>query len=113
MFESLLSSYQKQVLRGPASEDDNEGQELLGVYDFDWALHPGGAAIIDGAKEVLRITEEQLQSSREVYRTRGNSSSPTVLVVLDRIRSVGKRENVVATSFGPGLVIEMVMLRRC
>jgi type III polyketide synthase len=81
--------------------------------DLDWALHPGGTAILDGVQEPLALTNEQLQASREVYRTKGNSSSPTVLIVLDRLRA-GKRGGcVVASSFGPGLAIELALLRRC
>lgn len=92
----------------------------LGVFDlepadFDWALHPGGKAIIDGVQNSIALSDEHLWASREVYRTRGNSSSPTVLVVLEMLRSrgAGGREHVVAASFGPGMVIEMAMLRRC
>lgn len=80
---------------------------------FDWALHPGGNAIIDGVAEVLQLSEDQLQASREIYRTRGNSSSASVLIVLDGLRSQSKKAHVVATSFGPGLAIEMALLRRC
>nr|P0DUK2.1 RecName: Full=Type III polyketide synthase pspB; AltName: Full=Soppiline biosynthesis cluster protein B [Penicillium soppii] len=112
MFEKLLPSYQSQI-QSSSGEGVGEVAKSLGVSDFDWALHPGGEAIIEGAKQVLGLTEDQLQASREIYRTRGNSSSATVLIVLDRLRSLGKREYVVATSFGPGLAIEMAMLRRC
>lgn len=112
MFEKLLPSYQSQIQSG-SREGVGEITKSLGISDFVWALHPGGEAIIEGAKQVLGLTEDQLQASREIYRTRGNSSSATVLIVLDRLRSLGKREHVVATSFGPGLAIEMAMLRRC
>jgi predicted naringenin-chalcone synthase len=82
--------------------------------DFDWALHPGGIAIIDGVRLSMCLSEEHLRATNEIYRTRGNSSSPTVLVVLDMLRSMDAgREHVVAASFGPGLSIEMAMLRRC
>lgn len=90
------------------------GNTILGPGDFDWALHPGGEAIIDGVQRLMSLTGEQLEASREIYRTRGNSSSPTVLIVLDLLRTMGTgSEHVVATSFGPGLSIEMAMLRRC
>jgi fungal type III polyketide synthase len=103
MFQQLLPSFQEKV-----------GMQGLDIPDFDWALHPGGEAIIEGAKEMLHLTENQLRASREIYKTRGNSSSPTVLAVLDKLRSMGRgRDHVVATSFGPGLAIEMAMLRRC
>jgi type III polyketide synthase len=81
---------------------------------FDWALHPGGQAVLEGVKDAMGLKEEQLRASREIYRTRGNSSSPTVLAVLDKLRSMGEgRDHVIATSFGPGLCVEMVMLERC
>ncbi|KAK8103244.1 chalcone synthase [Apiospora sp. TS-2023a] len=81
---------------------------------FDWALHPGGKAIIAGAQEELGLSENHLRATKEIYRTRGNSSSASVLAVLDLLRRRGRgREHVAVTSFGPGLVCEMVLLRRC
>ena len=82
--------------------------------NLDWALHPGGQAIMDGIKDTMGLTEHQLRASREIYRTNGNSSSPTVLIVLDKLRSMGRgSDHVVATSFGPGLSTEMALLKRC
>ncbi|KAJ5776518.1 uncharacterized protein N7511_001529 [Penicillium nucicola] len=112
MFERLLPSYMEQNSSPPGAGGEPL-QTSLGSSDFDWALHPGGQAIINGAQRVLSLTDDQLQASREIYRTRGNSSSATILIVLDRLREIGRREHVVATSFGPGMAIEMAMLRRC
>jgi hypothetical protein len=82
--------------------------------DFDWALHPGGAAILQGAQQTLSLTENHIRASLATYQLYGNSSSPTVLIVLDKLRSMGRgRDNVVATSFGPGMMIEMCMMKRC
>jgi 3-oxoacyl-[acyl-carrier-protein] synthase III len=82
--------------------------------EFDWAIHPGGAAILRGAQQLLDLTDDHIRASLKVYRSHGNSSSPTVLIVLDELRRMGKgRDNVVATSFGPGLTIEMCMMKRC
>lgn len=93
---------------------ERTGKYGLDVPDFDWALHPGGEAIIEGAKDIMNLTNDQLRASLEIYRTRGNSSSPTVLIVLDKLRHMGKgRDDVVATSFGPGLAVEMALMRRC
>lgn len=103
MFQSLLPS-----VAGRFAKKDLE------VSDFDWALHPGGEAIIEGAKELLQLSDDQLRATREIYKTRGNSSSPTVLIVLDKLRTMGKgRDQVVAASFGPGLAIEMSILKKC
>ena len=80
---------------------------------FDWAIHPGGAAILHGAKQALQLTDHHMRASLDVYRHYGNSSSSTVLIVLDKLRHMGRgRDNVVATSFGPGLAIEMCILKR-
>ncbi|KAJ5316723.1 hypothetical protein N7508_001231 [Penicillium antarcticum] len=110
MFERLLPSYVEQVSSLPGVEGETL-QISLGPSEFDWALHPGGQAIINGAQRVLKLKDDQLQACRDIYRTRGNSSSASVLIVLDRARTLGKREHVVATSFGPGMAIEMAMLR--
>ena len=90
------------------------GDLALSPRDFDWALHPGGEAIIRGVQSSMSLTDEHLEFSREIYRTRGNSSSPTVLIVLDLLRRNGTgKDHIVATSFGPGLSVEMAMLERC
>jgi type III polyketide synthase len=82
--------------------------------DFDWAIHPGGAAILHGAQRSLNLSDDHIRASLKVYRSHGNSSSPTVLIVLDELRRMEKgRDNVVATSFGPGMTIEMCMMKRC
>lgn len=103
MFQSLMPEVRGRI-----------GNQDLDVCDFDWALHPGGEAIIEGAKELLQLSDDQLRATREIYKTRGNSSSPTVLIVLDKLRTMGRgRDQIVATSFGPGLAIEMSILKRC
>ncbi|KAL8697112.1 MAG: hypothetical protein Q9224_002462 [Gallowayella concinna] len=83
------------------------------VKDFDWALHPGSITVLNGVQKKFGLHEEQLRASFDEYKNHGVSSSPTVLMVLDRLRKMGEgRENVVACSFGPGMTMEMAMLRR-
>jgi type III polyketide synthase len=90
-----------------------EGKNLIDT-DFDWALHPEGATIITGVQEQMKLSNEQLRATKEIYKTRGNSSSPTTVIVLDKLRTMGKgRDYVVAAAVGPGLNIEMSILRRC
>jgi predicted naringenin-chalcone synthase len=86
----------------------------LDIEDFDWAVHPGGIAILRGAQRALGLSDEQLRASYNVYTHRGNTASVTVLSVLDKLRGMSEgRDNVVACSFGPGMIIEMATLRRC
>lgn len=62
----------------------------------------------------MGLTDDHIRASLEVYREYGNSSSPTVLIVLNTLREKGTgRDAVVATSFGPGLLIEMIFMQRC
>ena len=98
----------------PADSQLATSGRVAEAKDFDWALHPGGIAILDGVRNKFELKEEQLRASYQIYEGHGNSSSPTVLVVLDQLRKMGEgRENVMACSFGPGMTIEMAMLKRC
>ena len=95
------------------AETKRASKDEILAKDFDWALHPGGIAILNGVQTKFDLREEQLRASFDVYQNHGNSSSPTVLVVLDTLRKMGEgRENVMACSFGPGMTVEMAMLKR-
>ncbi|MCJ1252927.1 hypothetical protein MMC24_000733 [Lignoscripta atroalba] len=82
--------------------------------DFDWALHPGGSTIITGVEQAMNLTPEHLRASYEVYINYGNSSSATVISVLDKLRNMEDqgRENAVACAFGPGIILEMMILKK-
>ncbi|MCJ1307361.1 hypothetical protein MMC25_001007 [Agyrium rufum] len=82
------------------------------AIDFDWAVHPGGSTILTGIGEAMGLTPEHMQASYEVYMTCGNSSSATIISVMDRLRKTPGREDVVACAFGPGIILEMMALRR-
>ncbi|TLS22592.1 uncharacterized protein PpBr36_05834 [Pyricularia pennisetigena] len=47
--------------------------EGLGAADIDWALHPGGRAIVAGVQSSLNLTDYQLRTTNQIYRTRDNS----------------------------------------
>ncbi|KAK7946106.1 uncharacterized protein PG986_010427 [Apiospora aurea] len=86
-----------QQLRSSACHRDSRAQSLTRIprsspADFDWALHPGGKAIITGAQEELGLSDNHLRATKEIYRTRGNSSSASVLAVLDLLRRHGRGE---------------------
>lgn len=89
--------------------------------DFDWAMHPGGATILTGAERAMEITPEHMRASYDTYMNHGNSSSATIYSVMDRLRSKDMdavapegrvREYVVGCAFGPGISVEMCMLKR-
>ncbi len=80
-----------------------------------WAVHPGGKAILDKVEQELRLKPEQIRASRKVLRDYGNMSSATSLFVLKEILDTPARmpggESVCAMAFGPGLTVEMALLR--
>ncbi|EGZ68458.1 thiolase-like protein [Neurospora tetrasperma FGSC 2509] len=89
--------------------------------DFDWAMHPGGATILSGAESAMGLTPEHMRASYDRYINHGNSSSATIFSVLNRLREKdmdalapgGKvKEYVVGCAFGPGINVEMCMLKR-
>ncbi|KAI1880847.1 hypothetical protein JX265_001087 [Neoarthrinium moseri] len=97
------------------------GPEYQEAADFDWAMHPGGATILTGAEKSMSISPEHMRASYDTYINHGNSSSATIFSVMDRLRSkdmdaiaVGGRvrDYVVGCAFGPGITVEMCMLKR-
>jgi alkylresorcinol/alkylpyrone synthase len=88
------------------------GSHGLTVSDVDgWAVHPGGPRILDVVGERLELPEGALAESRAVLSEHGNCSSPTVLMVLERIRRRAAR-HVVLLAFGPGLTLYAALLSR-
>ncbi|RYP29312.1 hypothetical protein DL767_006773 [Monosporascus sp. MG133] len=95
--------------------------EYREAADFDWAMHPGGATILTGAERAMGISPEHMRASYDTYINHGNSSSATIFSVMDRLRSKemdalapgGRvRDFVVGCAFGPGISVEMCMLKR-
>lgn len=79
-----------------------------------WAVHPGGAGILRAVASRLHLTEEAIAPSFDVLREYGNCSSPTVLIVLQRLlqtRKIRPGKAVVALGFGPGLSIFAALLK--
>lgn len=87
----------------------------LAVGDIThWLVHPGGPSILEAVADKLELSDEQLAPSWKVLSEHGNCSSATVLMVLDEaIKSGATRpgEWGVMMAFGPGLTLEMCLLR--
>ncbi len=79
-----------------------------------WAVHPGGPRVLDVVEEHLGLAAHALDASRQTLRDRGNCSSATVLMVLERILGNARPEPgdpVVLLAFGPGLTLYSTLLR--
>ena len=92
--------------------DDLLAGHGLVIGDVDgWAVHPGGPRILSTVREQLELPSEALDASIEALAAYGNCSSPTVLLVLDALRSrpVPPRR-IVMLAFGPGLTLYATLL---
>jgi predicted naringenin-chalcone synthase len=80
-----------------------------------WAVHPGGPKILSAVEEALELPPDALQASREILARHGNMSSGTILFVLQQMARAGPSSNgapCVAMGFGPGLMLEGMLLDR-
>lgn len=111
-FNALIQSLPPQF-RSHDDRPDPSPSLSPSATDFDWALHPGGSTIISGVEQSMNLTPEHLQASYEIYMKYGNSSSATIISVLSRLRQLAsERQEVIACAFGPGIALEMMVLRR-
>ncbi|KAJ7163016.1 type Iii polyketide Synthase [Mycena filopes] len=106
LYDTLLKTLPKKPARAESAPVPSEPR------DFDWAVHPGGAAILSAIETAMVIDRSHTRASWEVYESHGNTSSVTVLSVLDTLRREPGREWVVSVAFGPGVTAEGALLRR-
>ena len=79
-----------------------------------WALHPGGRAILDALQVGLNLSDEQVLPSRTILKNFGNMSSASILYVLKELlnaSAIKKDEFCCAVAFGPGLSMEVAILK--
>ncbi|MFD6567286.1 type III polyketide synthase [Micromonospora profundi] len=84
------------------------------ISDVDgWAVHPGGPRILNVVERELALPPQALAASRATLDEHGNCSSPTVLLILDRLaRATPAARRVVMLAFGPGLTLYAALLDR-
>ncbi len=92
---------QEQLHRNSLTIDDIRG----------WAIHPGGPKILTAAADALGLDHKHLEPSQHVLAEYGNMSSPTVLFVIDELRTRGNWLPCIALAFGPGLSIEAALIK--
>jgi predicted naringenin-chalcone synthase len=79
-----------------------------------WVLHSAGRRVIDRARTLLDLSEEQVSHSRSVLRRYGNMSSATILFVLDetlRAEAPISGDWALMIALGPGFAAEGALLR--
>ncbi len=105
----VLSRYVCDLVDGLLARHGCERSDVDG-----WAVHPGGPRILNVVERELALPPTALAASRETLAEHGNCSSPTVLLILDRLcrtRPAPPRR-VVMLAFGPGLTLYAALLER-
>ncbi|MEO3776217.1 type III polyketide synthase [Micromonospora sp. B11E3] len=94
--------------------DDLLARHGAGLADVDgWAVHPGGPRILNVVERELALPSDGLAASRATLDEHGNCSSPTVLLILDRLLRAGRPPGrVLMLAFGPGLTLYAALLER-
>lgn len=78
-----------------------------------WAVHPGGPRILNVVERELELPTQAMAASRAILDEHGNCSSPTVLLIVDRLfRQPAPPERTVLLAFGPGLTLYAALLDR-
>jgi predicted naringenin-chalcone synthase len=116
-FNIVLSSYVPDIIS--ANIENLVRQVLQGDPGAagqveEWAVHPGGRAILDKVQEGLGLPPAALDASRTVLRDYGNMSSATILFVLKELWDIAETDRALtcAMAFGPGLTVESAVLER-
>ena len=76
-----------------------------------WAVHPGGSRILSAVENALALPDDALSTSRSVLAEHGNMSSATMLFILERFAAKNQPKPWVMLGFGPGLEIEVSLIR--
>ncbi|MBM0227618.1 MULTISPECIES: type III polyketide synthase [Micromonospora] len=104
----VLSRHVRGLVDGLLARHGRTSSEVDG-----WAVHPGGPRILNVVERELALPPEALAASRAVLDEHGNCSSPTVLLILDRLlRAPAPPDRIVMLAFGPGLTLYAALLER-
>jgi alkylresorcinol/alkylpyrone synthase len=96
----------------PAAVETFLEEAGVGLSDLDAvAAHPGGPRIVDAIEHSLGLRPELLATSRAVFATHGNASSAGIFFVLEQMLHAGVEGRVLTIAFGPGLSIELALMR--
>jgi alkylresorcinol/alkylpyrone synthase len=86
----------------PAAEAFLDRSGLSAEAIDSYVFHPGGAKVVDALEAAFELPQGTLNKEREVLRSYGNMSAPTVLFVLDAALEAGAIGRGFLSALGPG-----------
>ena len=85
----------------------------VSLEDCDWLIHPGGANMLLKLHDSLSIPFDKNVASWNVLQKYANMSSAAIIFVMDDARTRKAKEDLnICLAFGPGVSIEIALLRR-
>jgi predicted naringenin-chalcone synthase len=79
-----------------------------------WIVHPGGRRILEGARDALRLDDDDVGTSWRALADHGNVGTPSILYVLRSTideRAPAGGEHALAVTVGPGVTVGLMLLR--
>ncbi|HET7579407.1 MAG TPA: 3-oxoacyl-[acyl-carrier-protein] synthase III C-terminal domain-containing protein [Bacillales bacterium] len=97
----------------PNVEEFLSGYELSSGQIGHFVAHPGGRKVLEAYEKAMGWPESMTGPSREVLKTCGNMSSPTVFFVLKEHlkKQIPDRDYGLAAALGPGFSSELLLLQ--
>jgi alkylresorcinol/alkylpyrone synthase len=117
-FRSILSREVAEVLAEPTIAAVRQlllRHELLPADIGFWLVHAGGPRIIAGVEECFELPSGTLRWSWQTLAEVGNTSSASIFEVIQRYLDDNAAPGGwgVVIAFGPGVAIEVLLVRRC
>ncbi len=117
-FRSILSREVAEVLALPTIRAVKQlllKHELIPEDIAFWLVHAGGPKIISGVEQCFDLAAHSLKWSWQTLEATGNTSSVSIFDVLQRYieDEDAPRGWGVVMAFGPGVSIELLLVRRC
>lgn len=113
-FEMKLSAYVPDLIEAGIGQLVSRLMADRKLKPKHYAIHPGGKRILEVIEQELNIEKVENFAAREVLKTNGNMSSPTLLFVLQTLwqglDAKNIDEEILALAFGPGLTLEAMIL---
>jgi alkylresorcinol/alkylpyrone synthase len=75
-----------------------------------FVCHPGGRKVLESIEMAMDLPPMTLDHEREVLRSFGNMSGPTVMFVLERVLAAEVPERALLMALGPGFTVSTVTL---
>ena len=109
IFDQSIPAFARDHM-GKAVDGILAAQELGRTDLARYVCHPGGRKVLESIEMAMDLPPMALDHEREVLRSYGNMSGPTVMFVLERVLAGKAPERALLMALGPGFTISTVTL---